>query len=117
MTMLRPSTHKPTRAVTCFILTTPHTWCEFSLCDGSVMKEPHDLLPGAGDYRPADVAPSAYLGDDKPKALDIFVGSVITAHTNRSGSSHPDLIPLIYMEIAKMNADATKITELGLTPQ
>ena len=44
------------------------------LRDGAVTTEPQDLLPGAGDYRLTDVAPSTYRGGKKPKALDIFVG-------------------------------------------
>ena len=86
------------------------------LRDGGVMTEPHDLLPGAGDYRPADVAPSTYPEDDKPKAVDIFVGRVISTRMSRSDRIDP-LKPLNGTETAKMNADAIKITELGLTPQ
>ena len=86
------------------------------LQDHNVQKEPHDLLPGAGDYRPADVAPSTYPGDDKPKALDIFVGSAINSDARPQSRLDP-LKSLDSAESRKMTQDATKIAELGLTPQ
>ena len=89
------------------------------LQDRDVTVEPLDLLPGAGDYRPADVAPSTYPGDAKPKALDICVSSIAAADLRHVALSTTRLDPLKALdalESKKMNADATKVLELGLTP-
>ena len=89
------------------------------LRDRAVTTEALDLLPGAGDYRPADVAPSLYPGDNKPKALDIYIGSVVQEtgwHPNKNPTLDP-LKPLNDAETRKKDLDATKVIQAGLTPQ
>ena len=87
----------------------------------TVATEKLDLLPGAEDYRPADVAPSLYPGDGKPKALDIYVGIVVQ---ERQDGWHPNKTPTLDRlnslndaKARKKDLDATKILALGPTPQ